>query len=82
MGGGKEERQPRKTYYYNWGGWGGYTWGWVDRIRFVFSDSLQVGGSLVHADDGEGWIEETLTAAGLAGELPNKYFAGIACVSN
>ena len=54
------------------------------RTRFVFSDSLQVGGYL-GANCGEGsiqcsWIDNT--GADLVALLPNMYFAGIVCVAN
>ena len=48
------------------------------RLRFIFSDSLQVGGYL-HVDAGEGMIREALTAAELAHRLPTESFAGIVC---
>ena len=53
----------------------------MERVRFVFSDSLEVGGYL-HTGVGEGYISEAWTAARLAEELPNKYFAGVVCVAN
>ena len=67
-------------YYHNQGGWEYYIWGGVYRICFVFTDSLEVGG-YVDVGNGEGYIEE-VDAAGLAEDLPTKYFAGIVCVAN
>ena len=58
-----------------------FTWAGVERLCFVFSDSLEVGGYL-HAGDVEGFIGKTWTAARLAGYLPTKWFAGIVCVAN
>ena len=81
MGGGKEERQPRKDYYWNQGGWDGNTWGGVHRICFVFSDTLEVGGGL-GAGDVEGVINDIDTGAQLAAFLPTQCFAGIVCVAN
>ena len=46
MGGGLEARQPEKDYYFNQGGWNLFTWGGVDRVYFLFTDSLHVGGCL------------------------------------
>ena len=44
IGGQPEDvrHQPEKFCYYNEGGWKGQIWGGVERICFVFSDSLQV----------------------------------------
>ena len=78
MGGGEEMRQPKKPYYYDQGGWAGYIWGWMDRSYFVFSDSLQVGGSLC-SFHGEGLIA---SGANLAEVLPKYWFAGIVCVAD
>ena len=55
--------------------------GGVQRLHFVFSDSLQVGGYL-GPSHGEGKIEESMTMANLAVLLPTKYFAGIVCVAD
>ena len=46
-----------KRHYKDQGGWEGWTWGGMDRECFVFSDSLQVGGSLC-VGAGEGRIGE------------------------
>ena len=81
MGGGKEARQPRKLYYSDQGGWNGNTWGGVERLCFVFSDSLQVGGFLHATGRGEGFIAEH-AAGNLARLLPAQCFAGIVCVAN
>ena len=80
MGGGMEARQPGKRYYRNQGGWDRCIWGGVKRTRFVFSDSLEVGGCL-YPGHHEGQIDESLTADGLAIVLPST-FAGIVCVAN
>ena len=83
MGGGQEERQPKKLCYYNQGWWDGFAafaWGRVERHAFVFSDSLEVGGFL-GSDHGEGEIAE-LAAAALAEELLTMYFAGIVYVAD
>ena len=81
MGGGEEMRRPRKSYYWDQGGWDEFTWGGVVRIHFVFGDSLQVGGYL-GADYAEGQIGEYNTVAQLAGILLTNCFAGIACAAN
>ena len=52
----------------------------MERIRFVFSDTLQAGGTLF-AGSGEGKIS-TGNADWMAENLPNKYFAGIVCVAD
>ena len=62
-----------KRHYKDQGGWEGWTWGGMDRECFVFSDSLQVGGSL-HVGSHEGLISESDLAIAL--------FAGIVCVAN
>ena len=51
MGGGEEMRRPRKGYYWDQGGWGAYTWSGVERLIFVFSDSLQAGGTLLFVNE-------------------------------
>ena len=83
MGGGKEERRPRKDYYYGQVGWVGDTWGGVCRVIFIFSDSLQVGGCL-NAGGTEGRIYEGIdaVAAELGQTLQQKWFAGIVCVAD
>ena len=81
VGGGRHRQTPGKYHYYDQGGWGYYTWGGVVRRRFVFSDSLQVGGTL-QVGGHEGLISEEWTGAELARDLPNKFFAGIVCVAN
>ena len=81
MGGGEEERQPVKKDYRDQGAWDCYTWGGSERTRFLFSDSLEVGGYL-YAGHFEGHISEERTAAQLAVQLQTYYFAGIVCVAN
>ena len=81
MGGGKQVRRPEKDHYYDQGGWVGSTWDGVERLCFVFSDSLQAGGYL-HPSWGEGEIREFWTAADLVGYLSTKWFAGIICVAD
>ena len=81
MGGGLEVRQPEKLYYYGLGGWDDYTWGGVWRICFVFSDSLQAGGSLF-VSNGEGKFSSVHSVAWMAEFLPALYFAGIVCVAD
>ena len=81
MGGGEEARRPEKPHYWDQGGWDDFTWGGVEWLRFVFSDSLQVGGYLV-AGHGEGRIGDGYTGAQLAALLPSKWFAGIVCVAS
>ena len=66
--------------YYDQGGWSGYTWDGVERECFVFSDSLQVGGSL-QVGDNEGWISEGWSKADMARELSNKPATGIRYVN-
>ena len=68
-------------YYWDQGGWARTTWGAVDRTCFVFSDSLQAGGSL-QAIDAEGAIDKAFTLAEMAEIVPNHSFAGIVCVAN
>ena len=82
MGGGKWARQPLTAYYNDQGGWEGYTWGGVYRIHFVFSDSLQLGGSLA-AGRGEGLVNEWAHPLDdLSRTLPDGHFAGIVCVAD
>ena len=50
----------------------------MQRVYFVFSDLLQVGGSLAPCWP-EGQIYENFEAAA---HLPNKQFAGIVCVAD
>ena len=51
MGGGEEMRRPRKGDYWDHGGWDGHTWSGVERLIFVFSDSLQAGGTLLFVNE-------------------------------
>ena len=51
-----------------------YTWGGVERLIVVFSDSLQAGGSL-HFGNGEGVIDH-MEAARMMAFLTNHSFAG------
>ena len=81
VGGGRQRQEPVKYHYHGQGGWNAYTWGGVYRQCFVFSDSLQVGGTL-QVGGHEGLISEEWTGAELARDLPNKFFAGIVCVAN
>ena len=55
-----------------------YTRGGVERLIFVFSDSLQAGLTLF-VGDGEGMITKV---AHLATHLPDASFAGIVCVAD
>eukprot|EP01051_Picozoa_sp_SAG22_P017950 SAG22_NODE_2894_length_2119_cov_2.617327_2_plen_84_part_00 len=55
-GGGTERREPEKIYYYGEAGrWDRYEWSGVERVCFVFKDTLEVGGTL-DAGDGEGYM--------------------------
>ena len=89
MGGGEGPRWPVKHYYLDQGGWNGWKWGGVHRSCFIFSDSLQAGGTLC-VSQGEGLIKgqglnkvlDPNNAPWLAETLPNKYFAGIVCVAD
>ena len=79
MGGGKVARQPTKYYYHDQGGWEGATWGGVERLIFVFSDTLEAGGYVAYSE-WEGRIQDY--GAAYRRFLPTKFFAGIVCVAD
>ena len=49
--------------------------------RFIFSDTLQVGGYM-HASGGEGEIDEVDTADEMAEMLPDERFTGVVCMAD
>ena len=79
--GERGRRQPLKGYYWGQGGWDGhmYTWGGVERLIFVFSDTLEAGGYVAYSE-WEGRIQDY--GAAYRRFLPTKFFAGIVCVAD
>ncbi len=82
MGGGQVAWDPPVHYYKDLGGWTDCTWCGVERLYFIFSDSLTHGGT-IYAGGFEGYVAtESCSELGVVLTQRGGGFAGIVCVEN